>query len=140
MSGRRKWSEIRARTDDPERRARVDEEKRSMGAVMTLFEMREQRGASQEDLARAWATSQPNVSKIERQDDLFVSTVRRYVEALGGKLEMQAVFPDQTVRLHVGTTGQEANPNGAYAPPGEQVVHRDQGGSITERETASHPI
>lgn len=102
-----------------------------MGAVMTLFEMREQRGASQEDLARLWATSQPNVSKIERQDDLFVSTVRRYVEALGGRLEMQAIFPDQTVQLHIGASGQGANPHQAYAPPGEQVGHRDQVESIS---------
>lgn len=134
MSGRRKWSEIRAGTDDPERRARVDEEKRVMGAVMTLFEMREQRGASQEDLARVWATSQPNVSKIERQDDLFVSTVRRYVEALGGRLELHAVFPDQTVRLQVRTPEQGAGSNGARETPRERAVQRAESGLTTERE------
>lgn len=136
MSGRRKWSEIRAGIDDPECRARVDEEKRVMGAVMTLFEMREQRGASQEDLARVWATSQPNVSKIERQDDLFVSTVQRYVEALGGRLEMHAVFPDQTVRLHVGATESAANRDQVYASPHKQVAHGSADEPITERKTA----
>lgn len=73
-----------------------------MEAVMTLHGMREQLGISQEELARAWDTSQPNVSRIEHKDDLLVSTVRRYVEALGGKLEMQAVFTNQTVQLDLG--------------------------------------
>lgn len=103
MSGHRKWADLRAPVD-PARRARIDEEKRIMGAVQALTELRTQRGVSQEGLARAWETSQPNVSKIERQDDLLVSTVRRYVESLGGRLELRAVFPDQTVQLGLGDT------------------------------------
>jgi DNA-binding transcriptional regulator YiaG len=102
MSGHRKWAEIRAESDNPERQARVSEEKRLMGVVMTLQEMREQLGVSQEDLARAWETSQPNVSKIEHKDDLLFSTVRRYVEALGGRLDVQAVFADRLINLQFG--------------------------------------
>ena len=75
-----------------------------MGAIQALTDLRTQRGVSQEELARAWETSQPNVSKIERQDDLLISTVRRYVESLGGRLELRAVFPDQTVQLGLGDT------------------------------------
>ncbi len=102
MSGHRKWAEIRAKSSDPERIARVSEEKRIMGAVLTLQEMREQLGISQEDLARAWDTSQPNVSKIEHKDDLLFSTVRRYVETLGGRLEVHAVFPNRQITLQLG--------------------------------------
>lgn len=119
MSGHRKWSELRAPVD-PERRAQIDEEKRVMGAIMALHEMRERRGVSQEELARAWDTSQPNVSKIEHKDDLLISTVRRYVEALGGRLEVQAVFPDQTVRLELGGTEKAIDVAEAIVNPSEQ--------------------
>ena len=85
MSGRRKWAEIRTPVD-PARLARMDEERRIMDAVVALAELRAQRGVSQEELARAWETSQPNVSKIERQGDLLISTLQRYVEAPGGRL------------------------------------------------------
>lgn len=43
--------------------------------------------------------TQANLSRIEHQDDLYLSTLRGYVEALGGRLELRAVFPDQTVDL-----------------------------------------
>jgi len=102
VSGHRKWAEIRAQSGDPERGARVSEEKRIMGVVMTLQEIREQLGISQEDLAQAWDTSQPNVSKIEHKDDLLFSTVRRYVETLGGRREVHAVFPNRQITLQLG--------------------------------------
>lgn len=79
-----------------------------MDAVVALAELRAEHGVSREDLARAWETSQPNVSKIEHQDDLLISTLRRYVEALGGRLELQAAFPEQTVRLGLGGTAPSA--------------------------------
>jgi hypothetical protein len=45
-------------------------------------------------LAKQLNMVQPSVSRLERQADLYVSTLRRYVEALGGRLEIHAVFPD----------------------------------------------
>lgn len=44
-------------------------------------------------------TSSPTVSRIEREEDVYLSTLRRYVAALGGELEINAVFPDRTVSL-----------------------------------------
>ena len=126
MSGRRKWAEIRTPVD-PARLARMDEERRIMDAVVALAELRAQRGVSQEDLARAWETSQPNVSKIERQDDLLISTLRRYVEALGGRLELQAVFPDQTIRVV---------PGGAV--PGDAVTQAGQ--AVRSVRAAQSPV
>jgi DNA-binding XRE family transcriptional regulator len=82
---------------DPVRRGRVDVYKRAMHEVIALTELRESRGVTQKKLAGALAVTQPNVSRIEHQDDLFLSTLRSYVEALGGRLELRAVFPDQTV-------------------------------------------
>jgi len=52
---------------------------------------------TQSQLAEAWQVSQENVSRVERQNDVYLSTLARYVAALGGRLEIAAVFPDQTV-------------------------------------------
>jgi ribosome-binding protein aMBF1 (putative translation factor) len=84
---------------DPTRRARVDDYKRAMREAVALGELRASRDVTQQQLAGTLRTTQPNVSRIEHQDDLYLSTLRSYVEALGGHLELQAVFPDQTLVL-----------------------------------------
>ena len=55
--------------------------------------IREARGKSQQDVARQLGCSQANVSKIERQSDMLVSTLRSYIEAAGGTLEIKVSFP-----------------------------------------------
>ena len=84
---------------DPVRRARVEEHKRAILDALALAELRESRHVTQQEVAGALATSQANVSRIEHQDDLYLSTLSGYVAALGGRLEIAAVFPEQTVRL-----------------------------------------
>lgn len=64
----------------------------------SLGEVRRRREVTQAELARRMQVSQAAVSKIEKGKPT-VTTVRRYVEALGGVLEMTAVFSDATVRL-----------------------------------------
>ncbi len=118
MSGHRKWSAIRVANGDEEPQALVEQEARLTDALLSLFQMRERRGVSQEELARIWDTSQPNVSKIERQSDVLVSTLRRYVEALGGRLEVQAVFPEERVVLDLDAH----EPGQEYAHAGAKVV------------------
>jgi transcriptional regulator with XRE-family HTH domain len=71
----------------------------AMVAVMRLAELREARGVTQADLADALKISQPAVSKIENGADLHLSTLHRYVRALGGTLRLEAIFPDQTADL-----------------------------------------
>ncbi len=44
-------------------------------------------------------TTQSSISRLEKQSDLYITTLRSYVEAMGGKLEISAVFPDVTVPL-----------------------------------------
>jgi predicted transcriptional regulator len=56
-------------------------------------------GVTQEELAHALDVSQSNISRVERSEDLYLSTLRGYVEALGGRLEINAVFPDRTIPL-----------------------------------------
>jgi transcriptional regulator with XRE-family HTH domain len=66
---------------------------------LALAEIRARRGLTQVDVARVLRTSQASVSKIERRDDLYLSTLRGFVEALGGRLELAAVFPEGRVAI-----------------------------------------
>ncbi len=84
---------------DPQRRARIEQYKRAIDDALTLAELRAQKGVTQQEIAAALDVTQANVSRIEREENLYLSTLRDYVEALGGQLEIRAVFPDQTVTL-----------------------------------------
>src|ERR671922_336786 len=90
---------------DPARAARAAAYKRAMDAVLALAEMRERRGVTQATLADALGVTQQRLSQMERQEDLFLSTLASYVAALGGKLEVVAVFPDERVDLEVPVEG-----------------------------------
>ena len=95
MSGRRSFRELRERVvADPERRQRVEEIVRAYDAVLELADLRESLGVTQAELACALGVSQPNVSKLEGKGDMRISTLGAYVAALGGRLEVKAVFPD----------------------------------------------
>lgn len=82
-----------------EARERVESIKRAMRLEVALAQLREQRGLSQATVAERLATSRPNVSRIEKESDVRLSTLERYIEALGGRLEIHAVFDDQDVTL-----------------------------------------
>ena len=69
---------------------------------MSLHELRQARARSQESLAARLKIGQPAVAKLERRDDMHVSNLRRYVEALGGTLEIKARFPDIDVTIRSG--------------------------------------
>jgi transcriptional regulator with XRE-family HTH domain len=64
-----------------------------------LDQLRMARGFKQAHLASAMNMSQAAVSKLEFRTDSYISSVRRYVEAIGGRLELHAIFPDQEFRL-----------------------------------------
>jgi DNA-binding XRE family transcriptional regulator len=100
MAGHRPFRDlVKHIDDDPVRRARVEEEKRAIEDALRLAELREYRGATQTAIAGALGTSQANVWRIEHEKDVYLSTLSRYIEALGGHLEILAVFPDETVPL-----------------------------------------
>lgn len=83
----------------PEGRAQVESQRRLTDAVIELTKLREARGATQRQIAEAWEVTQANISKVEHTPDIFLSTLSRYVEALGGRLEIRAVFPDEVICL-----------------------------------------
>ena len=100
-SNHRRFSEIR-REVTPERRARIEGIKAGMAAAEKaaagLGELRIALGITQVELAGKLGMSQGNVSELERREDLFLSSLRSYVEGLGGHLELTAVFGDDERR------------------------------------------
>lgn len=83
----------------PERRAKVDAEVREAIKNMPLDELREARAFTQTQLAAELDINQAGVSKLERRADMYVSTLRRFVEAMGGQLEIRARFPEGDVMI-----------------------------------------
>ncbi len=83
----------------PERRARIETKKNALREAMNLAEMRQALSLTQATLAETLGVGQAEISKIENRADLFVSTLRKYIKAMGGELEIRAVFPDHAVML-----------------------------------------
>ena len=90
---RRKWSTLKGAMS-PAAKARVDARVRKTLASMPLAEIRKAIGLTQVELAESLELGQGSVSKIEHQADMYISTLRRYVHALGGELHLTAEFPD----------------------------------------------
>ena len=82
-----------------DRRHKVAERVRETIAAMPLDELRRARQMTQVGLAESLGVNQGEVSKIEHRTDLYLSTLSDYVEALGGTLEIRAIFPDRQVRI-----------------------------------------
>ena len=93
-----KWSEIKDKMT-PERRARLDAEVRREVIAMELRELRQEAGKTQAEVAEIAEMTQAELSKVERRDDHLLSTLRRYVSALGGRLEVVAVFDKNNKRI-----------------------------------------
>jgi transcriptional regulator with XRE-family HTH domain len=91
----KKFNELRHKMS-PERQRRNKAEADRMLLEMTLQELRQGVGdLSQADVAAALEVTQGYVSKLERQDDMLVSKLYAYVEALGGEVEIRARFPNE---------------------------------------------
>ena len=98
MSGRRPFTEL-TKDFSPERRRRIDEMKRELLAEMPLHQLRRALALTQRDLARLLNVNQPAVSKIEQRSDVYISSLRSYIEAAGGKLKIIAEFPEGEVAI-----------------------------------------
>ena len=96
----RPFSELAERVmADPVRRAQVATYKRAMEDALALAELRADRGLTQTAVAETLGVTQANISRIEHEEDLYLSTLRGYLAALGAELEVNAVFPDGKVAL-----------------------------------------
>ncbi len=98
---RKKFSQLRERLRerDPEADRKIDVFKAEMERELTLAELRRALDFTQQQIAASLDTNQSGVSRIEHQTDLFISTLRSYIEAMGGRLELRAIFPDGEVSI-----------------------------------------
>jgi predicted XRE-type DNA-binding protein len=94
----KKFSELRAQMS-PESRARAETKAQAMLAEMPLNELRQARGLSQKMLAEVLHVQQPSIAKLEKRTDMYLSTLRSHIEAMGGHLEVVACFPDGVVKI-----------------------------------------
>jgi transcriptional regulator with XRE-family HTH domain len=107
MTGHRNFRELEARAAArpgfEERMARLEEQDRAEEAAFrqTLAEIRRARAVTEAELARELGVTQSQVSRIEGQADLYLSTLQRYLDALGGRLELRAVFEGVEVPLRL---------------------------------------
>jgi DNA-binding XRE family transcriptional regulator len=75
----------------------ADRKARKLLAAMPLQELRHARKLSQEQLAEVLHVKQASISKLERRSDMYISTLRNFIRAMGGELEINAIFPEGIV-------------------------------------------
>ena len=68
-------------------------------AEMPLHELRRARGLSQKMLAETLRVQQPAIAKLEQRTDMYISTLRSHIEAMGGELEITARFPEGVIKI-----------------------------------------
>jgi transcriptional regulator with XRE-family HTH domain len=84
----------------PKARAAAAKKTQELLAELPLQELRRVRMLSQEQLAEKLNVKQAAVSKLERRADMYISTLRNVIKAMGGELEIKAKFPDGEVRIN----------------------------------------
>ena len=94
----RKFSELREKMS-PEAKKLSEKLFKEALAEMPLNELRNARGLSQKMLAEALNIQQPAIAKLEKRADMYISTLRSHIEAMGGELEVIARFPDGDVKI-----------------------------------------
>jgi transcriptional regulator with XRE-family HTH domain len=99
MAGRHNFERLRAGLS-VEGRAKAAALSHALERDLSLAELRRARAMTQDQLAADLNVGQAAIAKLERRTDMYLSTLRRFVEAMGGELEITARFPDQhPVRL-----------------------------------------
>ena len=83
-----------------ERKAKIEREKQILFLEYDVIsQLRKDQELTQKELADILDIRQAAISKLEHQQDILIQTLQRYVEALGGELEVRAKFPDREVTL-----------------------------------------
>ncbi len=95
-----KYSELKSKLS-AKQRADIKAGKEKLLAEIPLEQLRTARNMTQTNLAHTLGVNQSAISNIEKRTDMYLSTLRSYVEAMGGSLEIQAVFPEGAVRVDI---------------------------------------
>ena len=93
-----KWKDIR-RKHSPEVEAEIQRKVKAIVDSVTLNQVREARSLTQANLASILGVNQGSVSKMEKRADMYVSTLRSFIQAMGGRLQIRAVFPEGEVEI-----------------------------------------
>jgi len=83
----------------PEAQERVNARSTELLQAMALADLRRAQAHTQQQLAQTLGVNQAWISRVERQTDMYLSTLRSYIEALGGELQVSARFDDTLIRL-----------------------------------------
>jgi len=94
----RKWNDIR-RKHSPEVEERIRRNVKGAAHVMTLHQLREARALTQVNLAKELKINQSAVSTMEKRTDMYVSTLRNFIKAMGGELRITAEFPEGSIQI-----------------------------------------
>ena len=95
----KKFNDLRKRMS-PAAQAKASSLARALTEQLPLYELRQARDLSQEQLAAVLHIKQASVSKLERRTDMYISTLRSYIKAMGGELDIIAKFPDGAVHIN----------------------------------------
>lgn len=98
MTGRTSFSTLRKRMS-PEAQERTREKSEALETEMALADLRRAMQLSQEELAAILQINQASVAKMEKRTDMYVGTLRRFIQAMGGELEIIARFPDREIKI-----------------------------------------
>ena len=90
---RHKWADIKSRVK-PEARVRIEAEARRLSEELHLSQLRKARGLTQEAMAELLGVTQAEVSKMERRSELYIGTLKKFIEAMNGELVLAARFAD----------------------------------------------
>ena len=111
-----KWRDIR-RTHSPEVEERIRRSVEEAVIVMRLYQLREARNLTQVNLANVLEVNQGAVSRLEKRTDMYVSTLSSYIQAMGGRLQVKAIFPEGEVEIEQFETLAEPQPEELATAP-----------------------
>ena len=94
----KKFSELRTAMS-PAAQQQANKKAKAMLSEMPLHELRQARGLSQKMLAEVLNVQQPSIAKMEKRTDMYLSTLRSHIEAMGGELDIIDSFSDGTVAI-----------------------------------------
>ena len=110
MSGCHQFQEL-TKNFTPEQRRRVDAKKAELMAEMPLRELRQAMALTQQDLADRLQVNQPAVAKLEQRTDMYISSLRSYIESIGGQLRIVASFPAGDVAITNFSSMEQCDPS-----------------------------
>ncbi len=94
----KKFADLKARMPE-DAQARVNARVKDTLHEMALSELRQARGLSQKTLAEKLKVQQPSIAKLESRTDMYISTLREHIRALGGELDIVARFPEGNISI-----------------------------------------